>query len=69
MLKRVAVIGHSIVRDLRNVGELSGNLGERDSFKVDFFCISGSCFRTWLDWPAELNSAIDFKPDYLFIIL
>ena len=66
---KIAVLGHSIVRDLASIGPLSHSLSDRDSYETKFFAIPGSCYRTWLDWPPRLHSAIEYKPDIVFICL
>ena len=66
---KVAIIGHSIVRDIASVGTLSGSISDLHTYEVQFFWISGSCFRSWLDWPQKLHDVIEWSPDIIFCIL
>lgn len=68
-IKKVAYLGHSYVRDLESLGHYSGDFSDTESYLIDFFYIPGSKFLTWLDHPNQLQDCIDWKPDYLVVVL
>ena len=66
---RVAILGHSYVRDLESLTVYSGVLNDNKPYEIKYFFKEGSCFDYWLDWPQLLHDCIEFNPDILFIIL
>ena len=66
---RVAVIGHSIVRDLASLRPDGGPVDENLSYDFKFFFKSGACFETFFAWPPELENLIARDPDLVFVIL
>ena len=66
---KVAILGHSIARDLNSLGAFNGIISEDHSYTLQFFFISGSCFRTWLDWPQKLHDLIEWEPHLIFLVL
>lgn len=66
---KVAILGHSIVRDLNSLGSYHGIISENHTYTLQFFYISGSCFRTWLDWPQKLHNLVEWEPHLVFLVL
>jgi hypothetical protein len=54
---------------LERLGNYSDRFRNDRKFKIEYFYIAGSCFRTWLCNTDKLKECIKYKPDYLVIAL
>ena len=63
---KVALLGHSFVRDLEAHARASAS-GSAHAFA--YFWKPGSCFNHWLNWPSQLRECITFNPDIIYIVL
>ena len=62
---RVALLGHSFVRDLSYARVSSSD----SAHTFAYFWRPGSCFTYWLNWPSQLRDCISFNPDIIYIVL
>ena len=66
---RVAILGHSYVKNLHALSIKNGYLDNGTEFEIKYFFKGGSCFEYWLDWPQKLHDCLEYKPHILFIVL
>lgn len=66
---KVAYIGHSYVRDISKLGYQFSKFNDSKLFEIKYFSIPGSNFLTWIDWPDQLHSCVEFSPNILVIVL
>ena len=66
---KIGILGHSYVSNLQSLGITSGKLQGGRNYEIKYFHRSGSCFDFWLGWPHQLHECVEFKPDYLIVIL
>ena len=66
---KVAILGHSYVRDLESLSIYEGFLNDNTPYEIKYFFEADSCFDFWLNWPQILHDCIEFQPNILFVVL
>ena len=66
---KVAIIGHSFVRDLESLSVYNFALVNNTECEIRYYYINGSCFHTWSAWPLKLIDCFAFRPDIVFTVL
>lgn len=66
---RIAIIGHSYVRDIKKLSIEDGVFFDGKHFQIKYFFEPGSCFDFWLNWPDQLHECVEYNPDIIYTIL
>ena len=65
---RLAVFGHSYVRDLSTLNNFRLEFGSDLRLEVSYFGFAGARFTTFLDNPEFLSDLIAYRPHYVVVI-
>lgn len=66
---KVAILGHSYVRDLSRLGHQTITLDDNSVAEVAYFAFPGAKYVTFLNDPDLLTEAFAYRPDFFIIIL
>ena len=66
---KLAVFGHSYVRDLSTLGNFRLEFGSELHLEVSYFGFAGARFTTFFTNPDLLSDLVAYRPDYIVVIL
>ena len=66
---RIAIVGHSFVRDLSNLGDTEGILPNQTKYTVQYYSIPGSTVFDWAKNPKEFRDCVSWNPDFVVVVL
>ena len=69
MKLRVALFGHSYVKDLKKFGETSIHFSGDVEFALGYFPIPGATFSTFIEDFSYFDALKEFQPHYIIVIL